>query len=147
MPVRQRKPNEIAQQVMPLLLLGIGLVTTNNSITFLDGEATILGAAANPLRTMLALFFSGAGRHQHPPLFDTILHFWLRWTGGNFDYLRLPSILFFLAGLFLLGRAARHITGPSGGNAIIWVGSSGHSAFTSGGWQPGTRFHFFWSPA
>jgi hypothetical protein len=122
MPVRQRKPNEIAQQVMPLLLLGIGLVTTNNSLTFLDGEATILGAAANPLRTMLALFFSGAGRHQHPPLFDTILHFWLRWTGGNFDYLRLPSILFFLAGLFLLGRAARHITGPSGGNAIIWVG-------------------------
>jgi len=122
MPVRQRKPNEIAQQVVPLLLLGIGLVTTNNSMTFLDDEATILGAAANPLRTTFALFFSGAGQHEHPPLYDLILHFWLRWTGGNFDYLRIPSILFFLAGLLLLGRASRHLTGSSGGTAVIWVG-------------------------
>jgi len=122
MPVRQRKPNEIAQQVMPLLLLGIGLVTTNNSVTFLDDEATTLGAAANPLRTTLAMFSSNSGLHVHSPLFDILLHFWLRWTGGNFDYFRLPSILFFLAGLFLLGGAARHITGASGGNAIIWVG-------------------------
>jgi len=122
MPARQRRPNEIAQQVLPLLLLGIGLVTTNNSITFQDDEATILGAAVNPVRTTLALFFSGSGQHEHPPLYDLILHFWLRWTGGNFDYLRLPSILFFLAGLFLLGRAARQIIGTPGGNAVIWVG-------------------------
>jgi hypothetical protein len=122
MPVRQRKPNEIAQQVVPLLLLGIGLVTTNNSVTLIDDEATILGAAADPLRTTLAFFFSGPGQHEHPPLYDILLHFWLRWTGGNFDYLRLPSILFFLAGIFLLGRAGRHITGSPGGKAVIWVG-------------------------
>ena len=67
MPVRQRKPSEIAQQVVPLLLLGIGLVTTNNSVTFIDDEALILGAATNPLRTTLALFLSGAGKHEHPP--------------------------------------------------------------------------------
>jgi len=122
MPGRQRKPSELVQQAVPLLLLGIGLVTTNNSVTFIDDESTILGVAANPLRTTLALFFSGAGKHEHPPLYDLLLHFWLRWTGGNFDFLRIPSILFFLAGLFLLARAGRHFTGASGGAGIIWLG-------------------------
>jgi hypothetical protein len=122
MPPRPRKPNEITQQVVPLLLLGIGLVVTNNSVTYIDDESKILGAASNPLRTTLSLFFSGAGQHEHPPLYDVILHFWLRWTGGNFDYLRIPSIFFFLAGLFLLGRASRRFIGSAGGSAVIWVG-------------------------
>ncbi len=122
MPVRQGKPHEIAQQVVPLLLLGIGLVTTNNSVTFLDDEASILSAASNPLLTTLAQILSGASKEGHSPLYEIILHFWLRWTGGNFDYLRIPSVLFFLAGLFLLGRASRHFTGSSGGIAVIWVG-------------------------
>lgn len=122
MPVRQRQPNQVALQVVPLLLLGIGLVTTNAAATIIDDEATILGVAAGPLRSMLSAFFSGSGRHEHPPLFDILLHLWLRWTAGNFDYLRIPSILFFIAGLFLLGRAARHFTGASGGNAVVWVG-------------------------
>ena len=122
MPFRQRKPNEIAQQVVPLLLLGIGLVTTNKSVTFIDDETIILDAAASPLRTMLAQYFSGASKHEHPPLFDILLHFWLRWTDGNFDYLRIPSILFFLAGLFLLARAGRHFTGSIGGVTVIWLG-------------------------
>jgi len=122
MPVRNRKPNDLAQQVIPLLLLGIGLVTTNNSVTYIDDEATILGVAASPLRTILSQFFSGAGKHEHPPLYDVILHFWLQWTGGNFDYFRIPSVLFFMAGLFLLGRASRHLTGLKGGAAVIWLG-------------------------
>jgi hypothetical protein len=122
MPTRPRKPNEIAQQMVPLLLLGIGLVTTNSTVTFIDDESMIVGAASNPLRTTLSLFFSGAGQHEHPPLYDVILHFWLRWTGGNFDYLRIPSVFFFLAGLFLLGRASRRFMGSSGGSAVIWVG-------------------------
>ena len=109
MPARERKPNEIAQQVVPLLLLGVGLVTTNNSVTYLDDESTILGAAASPLRSTLAQFFSGAGNHQ-PPLYEIILHFWLRSTGGNFDYLRIPSVLF-LSPAFFCWRA------PSG----IWL--------------------------
>ncbi len=122
MPVRQRQPSDLAQQVVPLLLLGIGLVSTNNSVTFIDDESKILGAAANPLRTTLALFFSGAGQHEHPPLYDILLHFWLRWTGGNFDFLRIPSVFFFIAGLFLLGRASRRFLGSTGGSAVIWVG-------------------------
>jgi hypothetical protein len=122
MPIRQRKPNEISQQIVPLLLLGIGLVTTNKLVTFIDDECIILSAAANPVRKTLALFFSGAGQHEHPPLYDIFLHFWLRWTDGNMDYLRIPSILFFIAGLFLLSRASRHFAGVSRGIAVIWVG-------------------------
>ncbi len=143
MPVRQRKPNEIAQQVVPLLLLGIGLVTTNNSVTFIDDESIILDVASNPLRTTLALFFSGAGKHEHPPLYDILLHFWLRWTGGNFDYLRIPSIFFFLAGLFLLARASRHFTGSSGGIAVIWVGVLWPFGFHFGRLATWYSFSFF----
>jgi len=122
MPPRRRQPSELTQQVIPLLLLGIGLVTTNNSATIIDDEAIILGEAAKPLNLTLSAFFSGAGMHEHPPLYDVLLHFWLRWTQGNFDFLRIPSILFFIAGLFLLARATRHFTGPKGGYAVIWIG-------------------------
>ena len=123
MPVRQRQPNEIAQQVVPLLLLGIGLVVTNNSVTFIDDEVECINNAMRPVQETLALYFSGNAFQSHPPLFDILLHFWLRWTGGNFDYLRLPSILFFLAGLFLLARASLFFTGPSGAAAVIWTGA------------------------
>jgi hypothetical protein len=144
MPVRPRKPNEIVQQVVPLLLLGIGLVTTNNSVTFLAGESTMLADAVNPLRTTLALFFSGAGKPEQPPLYEIILHFWLRWTAGNFDYLRIPSILFFLAGLFLLGRVSRHFAGSaSAGVAVIWVGVLWPFAFHFGRLAVWYSFSFF----
>jgi hypothetical protein len=143
MPPRQRKPNGIAQQIVPLLLLGVGLVTTNHAATFLDDEATILGAASNSPRTMLSQIFSGAGQYEHAPLYEIILHFWLRWTGGNFDYLRIPSILFFLAGLFLLGRASRHFTGPTGGVAVIWVGVLWPFGFHIGRLATSSSFSFF----
>jgi hypothetical protein len=123
MPVRDRQRNEIAQQVVPLLLLGAGLVTTNRFVTFIDDEGWALNFAVRPVRSTLAQFAPGqVPPYPHTPLFDLLLHFWLRWTSGNFDYLRIPSIFFFLAGLFLLGRASRHFMGPSGGNAVIWAG-------------------------
>jgi hypothetical protein len=122
MPARPRKPNAVAQQIVPLLLLGIGLVTTNNSVTFLNDEAMTLGAAVNPLRTLLADAVHGTATAGFHPLSDAIFHFWLRATGGIFDYLRVPSVLFFLAGLFLLGRASRRFAPSSGGIAVIWLG-------------------------
>jgi hypothetical protein len=121
MPARQRKSNAVAQQIIPVLLLGIGLVSTNNSVTFLNDEATTLGAAVNPLRTLFAQSVHGTAAAAFHPLFDTILHFWLQATGGNFDYLRVPSVLFFLAGLLFLGRAARRFIPGSTGLAVIWL--------------------------
>jgi hypothetical protein len=144
MPARPRQPSEIAQQVVPLLLLGIGLFTTNTAVTFLDGESTILGAAANPLRTTLGQFFSGAANNGQPPLYEIILHFWMRSTGGSFDYLRVPSILFFLAGLFLLGRASHHFAGASStGVSVIWVGVLWPLGFLFGRLAIPSSFSFF----
>src|ERR1700682_4998636 len=121
MPVRTRKPNEIARQVMPLMLLGIGLIGSNAQFTIIDDEPSIWGAAAQPVRATLALFWSGKGQHEHPPLYDIFFHFWLRLTGGALESLRVPSILFFLAGLFLLARAAGRLGGPSSAQAVVWL--------------------------
>jgi hypothetical protein len=143
MPLRERKPNGIPQQLIPLLLLGIGLVSTNNSVTFLDEESLTVAAASKPLQAILAQAVSGAGARESHPLFDVILHFWLRATGGNFDYLRLPSILFLLAGLFLLGRASRRFTPPSGGIAVIWLGVLWPLSFHFGRVAAWYAFSFF----
>ena len=122
MPPRNRKPNEIAQQLMPLLIFGIVLIGSGRSFTVIDDEALTLRAAIQPVRATLALFLSGTGQHEHPPLYDILLHFWLRWTGGAFEYLRVPSIFFFLAGIFLLARAAKRLGGPASSFAVIWIG-------------------------
>jgi hypothetical protein len=106
MPVRARKPNEMARQVMPLMLLGIALIVTNSNFTFVDDETSVLGVAAQPVRTTFTMLWSGVSQHGTPPLYDILFHFWLRLTGGTFESLRVPSILFFLGGLFMLARAA-----------------------------------------
>jgi hypothetical protein len=132
----------MVRQVMPLLILGVGLVASNNYFTVIDDEAWTLDAAAQPLQKTLALFISGAGQHV-PPLYDIVLHFWLRWTGGNFEYLRIPAILFFLAGLFLLGRAAGRLGGPSSAAAVIWLGILWPFGFHYARLAAGNSFSFF----
>ena len=133
MPVRQRKPSEITQQVIPLLLLGIGLVTTNNSATFLDGESTNLGAASTPLRTILdrVLFRRRRARatsslRSHSPFLaaldgrklrlssDSIHSFF---SGGAFSAgPRLPPF-----GGFVVCRRCRHLgRGPMAGRFSSW---------------------------
>src|ERR1700680_4313640 len=113
MPARARKPNEMARQVMPLMLLGIALIVTNSNFTFVDDETSGLGVAAQPVRPTFTMLWSGVSRHRTPPLYDILFHFWLRLTGGTFESLRVPSILFFLGGLFLLARAAVRLGGLS----------------------------------
>jgi len=143
MPVLKQTRNEIARQVMPLLLFGIALIGSNRNFTFIDDEAWILDGAAQPVRTTLALFRSGVGQHEHPPLYDILLHFWLRWTGGSFDYLRVPSVLFFLAGLFLLARAAHRLGGPSSAIAVVWLGALWPLGFHYGRLAAWYSFSFF----
>jgi hypothetical protein len=128
---------------MPLLILGVGLVASNNYFTVLDDEAWTLDAATLPIRKTLASFISGTGQHVNPPLYDIVLHFWLRWTGGNFEYLRIPAILFFLAGLFMLGRAAGRLGGPSSATAVIWLGILWPFGFHYARLAAGYSFSFF----
>ncbi len=122
MPARQRKPNELAGQAMPLLLLGMGLIASNRYVTFVDAEVRSLDAAAQPVRTLLASYLSGPAHADIPPLYGMVLHFWLRWTNWNFEYLRIPAIAFFLVGLFFLARAAHRFGGPTAASAAVWVG-------------------------
>src|SRR5258706_6181738 len=136
MPVRARKPNEIARQVMPLMLLGIALVASNSSFTIVDDETSVFRAAAQPVRTMLATLWSGASQHGNPPLYDILFRLWLRLTGGTFESLRVPSILLFLAGLFMLARAAARLGGPSSAQAVVGVGGFWPVWFSFGGFCP-----------
>lgn len=122
MPRTGRKPNDVARQMAPLALLGVGLVLSNPRVTMIDDEAWVLDGAARSVRELLATYLSGNGLHPHPPLYDILLHFWLRGTRGEFDYLRVPSILFFLAGLFLLGFVAHQFGRVATAVATTWLG-------------------------
>jgi hypothetical protein len=105
-----------------LILLGAALVYTNPRFTFLDDETLTLNAATRPITATWRLFSSGMTQHQYPPLYDLLLHLWLRATGGAFDWLRVPAIVFLLMGIWLLSRAARRMGGDDSGSAIIWIG-------------------------
>lgn len=102
--------------------LGVALFASNSRFTFIDDEVSIISAAAAPLRDTLHAFWTGEGLHEHPPLYDIFLHFWLRLTGGSFGALRIPSILFYLLGLWFLSRAAEEIAGRRSARAVLWLG-------------------------
>lgn len=97
----------------PLVALGVLFFTSDPRFAFLDDEATILNAAAQPLRAILAAI--------HPPLYGLLLHIWLGLTGGAPTLLRAPSILFFLIGIWTLSRAARWMGGEECGTSMIWL--------------------------
>lgn len=143
MPVPRSTPSELPGQILPLVLLGVALIGTNQNFTFIDDETRIVAAAAQPVRTTLALFWSGAGQHEHPPLYDLLLHIWLRATGGAFEYLRVFPILFYLAGLFLLGRVARRLGGADSAPAVMWIGVFWPYGFLYGRIAAWYSFSFF----
>ena len=143
MQVRQRKPNETAQQLMPLLALGVALVVSNRYFSFVDNEVRSLDFASQPVRILFSQFFSGGGQLQNSSFYGIILHFWLRLTAGSFEYLRIPAILIYLAGLFLLGRAAREFEGQAGASTIVWVGVLWPFGFHYGRLDEPVGFAFF----
>jgi hypothetical protein len=93
------------------LALGIALMATNRWFTEVDDECAIIDLAAPPVSRTLRLYFSGAGLHEHPPLYDILLHGWLRLTGGNIHLLRLPSVIFYVFGAWIIGIVARRMGG------------------------------------
>src|SRR5665213_2171755 len=66
-----------------ILVLSISLMATNRFFTAVDDECTIIDRAAKPVSQTIQLFLRGIGEHEHPPLYDLILHVWLRVTGGE----------------------------------------------------------------
>jgi Dolichyl-phosphate-mannose-protein mannosyltransferase len=96
-----------------LLLLGASLLFTNRWFTEVDDECAIIDRAAQPILQTVLLYLRGAGEHEHPPLYDLILHGWLQLTRGEQYLLRLPAILFYLAATWVLAKAAKRQAGSS----------------------------------
>lgn len=101
--------------------LAIALIATNQWFTVIDDEAFIIDRAAKPARQTIQLFLSGVGEHQHPPLYDLLLHGWLRITNGNIYLLRLPAITFFVLGVWALAKAAKALGGSRSEANVLWI--------------------------
>jgi hypothetical protein len=101
--------------------LAASLIATNRWFTVIDDEAFIIDRAAKPARQTIQLFLSGVGEHQHPPLYDLILHGWLRFTNGNIHLLRLPAIAFFVLGVSVLAMAAKLLGGSRSHACVLWI--------------------------
>ena len=87
------------------------LIATNRWFTVIDDEAFIIDRAAKPARQTIQLFLSGVGEHQHPPLYDLLLHGWLRLTNGDPHLLRVLEIVCYVLGAWVLAKAAKRLGG------------------------------------
>ena len=124
------RPGDISPKLMalvmdgiPLVLLGLALSYSGPLLTMVTDEALVLNSAAQPLRAIWAQFRFGPSLHEPLPLYYLLLHIWLRLSGGAFLWLRAPSILFFLAGVWLLSRAAGRCGGARSATTLLWLGA------------------------
>jgi hypothetical protein len=113
--------SDILKVLAALLLLGAAMVAADSHFTFLDDEAVILMAADKPVTETIKVFLTEKGEHEHPPLADILLHFWLPVGRTNPHWLRLPSVLFYLTGLLALTAAAWRLAGRSAGWALLGI--------------------------
>ena len=105
-------------RLIVLLGLGIALLSTNRWFTVLDDECVIITAAAQPLSNTVDMYLNGGGQHEHPPLYDLLLHAWLSLTNGNLHLLRVPAVVFYLLGIWALACAAKRLSQDKG---VTWV--------------------------
>lgn len=117
-----RIPSTAGAWPFALLLLGLVMFLSNPSFTLIDDEVQILAVATQPAAQMVHNYWIGAAPHPHPPLFDLLLHGWLRVTDGDLRLLRVPSILFYLAGLWFLGLAAARLAGKAAFRNLLLLG-------------------------
>ncbi len=125
MPRPPRKPSEVAQQVVPLLLLAVGLqLPPTTPRQLLMTKPPFWASPHCPFARHACRIFLRYWRARTPlPLFDILLHFWLRATGGSFEIPARSFHPFFRCRTFLLGRASAVIfTGSTDGVAVIWIG-------------------------
>ena len=111
----QAQPSVAGGRWLPIfpVALAVALLATNRWFTEVDDECAIVDQAARPIRITVERFLSGVGMHEHPPLYDLLLHGWLRLTAGNIHLLRVPAILFYAAGAWVLALVAKRLGGAS----------------------------------
>jgi hypothetical protein len=98
-------------RVLPFFVLGVALFLTNHWFTAVDDECAIIDRAARPFSQTVRAYLLGYGEHEHPPLYDLLLHGWLRLTNANQLLLRLPAIVFYVLGAWILAAAAKRRAG------------------------------------
>jgi hypothetical protein len=89
-----------------VVLYGVALFATNPRVTVFDDEASIVFSSGRDPLDVLGSFLHGRGQHLHPPLYDILLHGWIRLSGGLTELLRAPSIVFSCLAIWLLGATA-----------------------------------------
>jgi len=96
-----------------LALYGLCLfLAQDRLVSFFDDEALIVGKAiTHAPGQVLTSFLQGQGQHQHPPLYDVLLHLWMRLTGESGQLLRLPSVVSWCLAVWLLGATADRLWG------------------------------------
>ena len=145
MPVRNRKPNDLTQQIVPLILLAVGLVTTNRLATFIDDESVILDAAAQPVRATWAALGLESGLAKAPASVRHPSTFLAERDGRGLRISSHPVDFFFCRrALPFLSRASRQfIRGTGAGIGVIWVGLLWPFGFHFGRLATWYSFSFF----
>jgi hypothetical protein len=120
-----------------LLALAVALIATNRNFVIIEDEAGQIGGAAQPVKLAATQFIDGG--QLHPPLPDILLHYWLALTHASVPLLRIPSITYYVVGIWLLSRAAEHLAGRQAGAVALWLGVFWPYGFHFGRyavWQP-----------
>jgi hypothetical protein len=104
------------------VLISLALFLTNPYFSILEDETSIIVAANAPISHTLRLFTSGEGQHEHPPLSDLLLHFWLPVAGVSPSLVRLPSIILYSIALLTFAAVAQKLAGTTSFYATIGFG-------------------------
>jgi hypothetical protein len=115
----------VATRIKAVLLLGLALVAFVGSdgwFAILDDESEFVTLAHQSLPATIDDYLYGDGQPEHPPLAGVLLHWWLPIGGSAQWSLRLPSILFFLAGLVGFALVARRLAGDAAFVSLLWIG-------------------------
>jgi hypothetical protein len=129
--------------VVALVLLGLVLFFTNPWFTIIDDEVQAFVPARQAAGQLIHAYWMGEGPHHRPPLFDLIHDGWLHVTSGNLLLLRMPSILFYLLGIWLLALAAGRLAGPSGMRNLLLISLLWPFGFHFGRLAVGYSWYFF----
>lgn len=144
---RQTHLYTLAATVMVTVVYAAAMILTNTHFTLLDDECTIIAVAGRPVLSMLGLYLTGTGQHEHPPLSDMLLHGWLLLTGYSFFALRIFANLFYIAAGIATAVTAGRIAGRRGYWFTLLLALSWPFAFQYGritGWYCVTMLLVAW---